>query len=83
MEQKLKEHDTICADKMNMRIKTELHYVKTGDIVSFTYILALMLECKEKGCNVFDFITISEDAKSINAMVDWLIKNYPQDFELV
>ncbi len=66
--------------------KAELHYAEAGSVIEFTYVIGVLIEARLKGCPVLDTVTVElgalGDTKHFNAIVDWLIKNHRDEFEL-
>ena len=64
----------------------KLKYVHSDDQVNFPYLVAVMVEAKFRNCPSFDLISykpyLVESAESFNKIIDWLIKTYPDEFEL-
>jgi len=74
---------------------TKLHYVAFGDMVNFTYITAVLVEAKLRGCNVLQELHVTytkegknhsgdkvSDAGSLNSIIRWLLQHYPDKYEL-
>ena len=78
------------------KLSKGLYYVTSGDVVNFTYILAVLVEAKLKGCNILEepyLITYTKegknhskdkvsDASHLNSIVDWLLRNYPDEYKI-
>jgi len=61
--------------------KIKLHYVRAGELVEFTYIIALAIEIKDRGGNPMTMLA-SFDIETLRRWVDWLLEQAPEDFYL-
>jgi len=66
-----------------MAEKQKLHYVEKGHIVEWTYLTALVVTAIQRGCAIFQTIQYADtDTEGLNRVIDWLVTNYPEEFEL-
>ena len=63
--------------------KVELHHVKMYEPAEFGYLVTVFVEAKFHNCNLLKVMSKgTDDADKINIVVDWLVNNYPDEFQL-
>lgn len=67
-------------------MKQKLYYVAAGDQVDWYYLVSVVVVADIRGCRLFDFVVTDprngKSAESFNKVIDWLLENYPDEYEL-
>ena len=58
----------------------KLRPVTTGDSAHWSYIIALFVKAYELKCPLLELTKSLENVENINAVMDWLVTNYPDEF---